>query len=360
MWLPLVSSRGCCSSLAKVTAGWQIRKLPQGLGHRSFTASAAQPTPSFGLLFDIDGVIVRGKKPIPGAAEAFQKLVGRDGRMTVPVVFVTNAGNCVRQTRATELSRVLGVEVLPEQVILSHSPLLMLEQFHDKCVLMSGQGPVAEIAKDQGFRNVVTINDLRMAYPLLDMVDHNRRPKNPTPVIQNFPAIEAVILLGEPVRWETSLQLILDVLLSNGRPTAWLPQVPYPHIPVLACNMDLLWMAEAKNPRDNPMADIYGANLYNRFLKSNQGRSEDGLPQSCRSILVCTGVYNNQGEVPSDTRESVTQTVFHGHRDFRLDPTLVEASHIVKDVEHAVNLVLKEEGWVSESEGTEKIKTPSE
>lgn len=23
----------------------------------------------------------------------------------------------------------------------------------------------------------------------------------------------------------------------------------YPHIPVLACNMDLLWMAEAKNPR---------------------------------------------------------------------------------------------------------------
>ncbi|XP_041441228.1 haloacid dehalogenase-like hydrolase domain-containing 5 isoform X2 [Xenopus laevis] len=413
MWV--FSMRFCCT-LAKVAGRCQSRQLAGGAGHRRFTASSIQPTPSFGLLFDIDGVIVRGKNPIPGAAEAFKKLVGRDGRMTVPVVFVTNAGNCVRQTRAMELTKVLGVEVLPEQVILSHSPLRMFQQFHDKCVLMSGQGPVDEIARDQGFQNVVTINDLRMAYPLLDMVDHNRRPKNPPPVIQNFPAIEAVILLGEPVRWETSLQLILDILLSNGRPTAWLPQVPYPHIPVLACNMDLQCMAEAKNPRfghgtflvcletlyhkltgrelryealigkpsmvtysfaehlileqakkrgwdapirtlyaigDNPMADIYGANLYNHFLTSNRGKSEDGLPHSCRSILVCTGVYGNQGEVPTDTRESVTQTVFHGHRDFRLDPTLVEASHIVKDVEHAVNLVLREEGWVSESEGLE-------
>lgn len=28
-----------------------------------------------------------------------------------------------------------------------------------------------------GFQNVVTIDMLREAYPLLDMVDHNRRPK---------------------------------------------------------------------------------------------------------------------------------------------------------------------------------------
>jgi len=51
------------------------------------------------------------------------------------------------------------------------------------------------------------------------------------------------------VRWETSLQLIIDVLLSNGNPGAELREIPYPHLPVLACNMDLLWMAEAKMPR---------------------------------------------------------------------------------------------------------------
>ncbi|CAH2276436.1 cat eye syndrome critical region 5 [Pelobates cultripes] len=377
--------------------------------YRRLTRSAHQFNPSFGLLFDIDGVLVRGRNPISGAAEAFKKLTDSDGKLAVPLVFVTNAGNCLRQHRATELSSVLGVEISADQIILSHSPLRRFSHFHDKWVLISGQGPVEEIAKDLGFCKIITIDDLRAAYPMLDMVDHSRRPKNSPLISSAFPAIEAVVLIGEPVRWETSLQLILDVLLSAGRPSEWLSQVPYPHIPVMACNMDLVWMAEAKAPRfghgtflvcletlyhkltghqlkyealigkpstvtysfaehlilkqakernwsnpihtlyavgDNPMADIYGANLYNLHLQSQPGRMEDGRPQSCQSILVCTGVYGNQKEVPPDPQESVTQTVFHGHRDFRLDPTLVEASYVVQDVGQAVDLVLKKEGWV--------------
>uniref|UniRef100_A0A8C2HJ25 Haloacid dehalogenase like hydrolase domain containing 5 n=1 Tax=Cyprinus carpio TaxID=7962 RepID=A0A8C2HJ25_CYPCA len=90
-----------------------------------------------------------------------------------------------------------------------------------------------------GFKNVVTIDMLREANPLLDVVDHNRRPKD----------MVTVVLFGEPVRWETNIQLITDVLLTNGRPGNPVTSLHYPHIPVLACNMDLLWMAEAKNPR---------------------------------------------------------------------------------------------------------------
>lgn len=41
----------------------------------------------------------------------------------------------------------------------------------------------------------------------------------------------------------------MDVLLSNGNPGTGLATAPYPHLPVLASNMDLLWMAEAKMPR---------------------------------------------------------------------------------------------------------------
>jgi len=60
-----------------------------------------------------------------------------------------------------------------------------------------------------------------------------------------------VVLFGEPTRWETSLQLLIDVLTTDGLPSAPPPRgVPtYPHIPVLACNMDLQWMAEAVMPR---------------------------------------------------------------------------------------------------------------
>uniref|UniRef100_H3A2Z1 Haloacid dehalogenase-like hydrolase domain-containing 5 n=1 Tax=Latimeria chalumnae TaxID=7897 RepID=H3A2Z1_LATCH len=384
--------------------------------------------PAFGLLFDIDGVLVRGKTPIPAAKKAFQKLVNSQGQFLVPVVFVTNAGNCLRQTKADQLTSILGVPISQEQVMMSHSPLRMFKRYHNKCVLLSGQGPVLDIAKNLGFSQVVTIDMLREALPLLDMVDHNRRPKiAPSPAV-NLPTIEAVILFGEPIRWETNLQLIIDVLLTKGNPGNAHQPPSSPHIPLLACNMDLMWMAEAQSPRfghgtfmvcleniykkitgqelkyealmgkpseltyhyaeylirtqaadrkwkkpittlyavisvDNLMTDIYGANLYNRYLKEESSRTgskarevdqhnmwENELtPASatnCRSILVCTGVFNPHAKVPTDPIETITETVFHGHRDFRFDPDLVEPNYIVQDVDAAVELIFQLENFM--------------
>ncbi|KAJ7329186.1 hypothetical protein JRQ81_015360 [Phrynocephalus forsythii] len=388
-------------------------------------------SPSFGFLFDIDGVLLRGRFVIPAAKKAFQKLRDSKGQFHVPVAFVTNAGNCSRDSKAKELSEALGFEVSPEWVILSHSPLRLFHQFHDKCMLICGQGPVEENARDLGFQRVVTIEEVRKAFPLLDMVDQSRRPKElastkPAKLIKaRLP--ERIILLGEPVRWETCLQLIIDILLSNGKLGVEVTTVPCPHLPILACNMDLLWMAEAKMPRfghgtflvcleniykkmtgkelkyealigkpstvtycyaehvikqqmqscgwtsplrrlyavgDNPMADVYGANLYNRYLQNQSevgvtttaAESEEkrddsvlmGSAESCKSILVCTGVYNPYGDVPTDHNKSVLEIVFHGHRDLQFDPSLVEASHVVHDVNDAVELVFQKENWKQE------------
>lgn len=405
------------------------------------TQSISKAQPSFGLLFDIDGVLVRGKMPIPAAKKAFEKLVDSQGQFVVPVVFVTNAGNCLRQTKADQLSHILGVPITQEQVIMSHSPLRMLKKYHDKCVLVSGQGPVLEIAKNLGFKNVVSIDMLRESFPLLDMVDHNRRPKLPSNLVRNLPKVEAVILFGEPIRWETNLQLIIDILLTNGNLSSVHQTRKMPHLPLLACNMDLMWMAEAQSPRfghgtflvcleniykkitgedlkyealmgkpseltyhfaeylircqseqkkwklpitslyaigDNLMTDIYGANLYNRYLEErvtrknpkavakmaaatgsttavpqdeetdNLWESELALPSatSCKSVLVCTGVYNPNAEVPTDANHCIKETVFHGHRDFRFDPALVEPGHIVKDVAEAVDVIFEQEKFV--------------
>lgn len=134
------------------------------------------------------------------------------------------------------------------------------------------------------------------------------------------------------------------------------------------------------------MADIYGANLYNRYLQTSQrakaqvqakggahgsdlsADSVDGvhqmtstelgggsnvfetteeLPEGCSSILVCTGVYSrDQQELPSDPNQTVTeQRIFHGHRDFRFDPSLTQPSFVVEDVKEAVELVFQQEGW---------------
>lgn len=126
------------------------------------------------------------------------------------------------------------------------------------------------------------------------------------------------------------------------------------------------------------MTDIYGANLYNRYLEERATRknpkaiakmvaatgSTTALPQeeevdnawenelaspsatSCKSILVCTGVYNPHTEVPSDANQCIEETVFHGHRDFHFDPALVEPGRIVQDVAEAVHLIFQQEKFV--------------
>lgn len=89
---------------------------------------------SFGLLFDIDGVLVRGRTPIPAAKQCFRNLVDRNGKYKVPVVFVTNAGNCMRQTKAEHLSHLLDVEV---KMNISHLFKVLCPQFALFCVILT-------------------------------------------------------------------------------------------------------------------------------------------------------------------------------------------------------------------------------
>ncbi|MEQ2163500.1 Haloacid dehalogenase-like hydrolase domain-containing 5 [Goodea atripinnis] len=171
---------------------------------------------SFGLLFDIDGVLVRGKTLIPGAKECFRNLVDRNGKYKVPVVFVTNAGNCMRQTKAEHLSHLLQVEVSPDQVMLSHSPLRMFTQFKKKCVLVSGQGPVEEVAHNLGFENVVTIDMLREAYPVLDFVDHNRRPKDFIPPSKGLRPIDGMFSSNSQLIQTQFIGIFLSKLVKES------------------------------------------------------------------------------------------------------------------------------------------------
>jgi len=214
---------------------------------RNFSSQGSEP--SFGLLFDIDGVIVRGKKVIPKVPETFKKLIDSAGEFRIPTVFLTNAGNGLTSDKAKQLSEWLNIKVTEENVVMAHSPLKVFHHFHDKNVLVSGQGPIEEISRKIGFKKIVTIEDIRKAFPLLDAVDHKRRVSQPASNDAEFARIEAVVLFGEPVRWETVLQLLLDVLMTGGDPNHLPHHHPYPHIPVLACNMDLQWMAEANMPR---------------------------------------------------------------------------------------------------------------
>ena len=79
---------------------------------------------------------------------------------------------------------------------------------------------------------------MRKAYPYLDWVDRKLWPKTEARDDPDFPKIEAVVILGEPLNWEGALQLILDVIQTDGKPNKPL-ESNTSQIPVLASNMDL-------------------------------------------------------------------------------------------------------------------------
>ena len=186
---------------------------------------------------------------LPPVREAFKRLRGDDGKFRVPTVFVTNSGNALRSEKAQDLTEWIGIEVSEDQVVMAHSPLTLFKQYHDKIVLISGQGRVKEIAAELGFKKTVTIDDLVKNFPNLDYVNKDKRNPQSGPIDKNFPTIEGIVLLSEPTTWETPLQLLVDILMTDGSPICLPKMIPYPHIPVLACNMDLLWVSEAPIPR---------------------------------------------------------------------------------------------------------------
>lgn len=367
-------------------------------------STSKENTASFGLIFDIDGVLVRGKQVLPGVSDTFKnKLTNQEGKFIVPTVFVTNAGNSLASDKALQLSEWLGVEVREDQVVMSHTPIKMLHKYHNKHTFISGQGPMEEIGKRLGFSKVVTVDSIRHAHPLLDCVDHRRRVSSkdlktgkvvPTPLS----TIEAIAIIGEPVRWETNLQLILDLLLTNGNPNHLPASVPYPHIPVIASNMDLLWMSEASIPRfghgtflvcleslykkitgydliydylvgkpceltyqyavqlllkqvsqpqqlttlygigDNINTDIFGANLYNEYLS---GKPSPRLPTNGRPEFVkfCRSVLVKTGVFNNEIADSELD---HSPRDLlNLGTELRQATHICEDVNQAIDKIFQ-------------------
>lgn len=218
-----------------------------------------------GLFFDIDGVLTRGGATIPAALSAFNKIYDDENkRFKIPVVFVTNAGNTKNDLKAKDLTRILGKPIRQEQVIMSHTPLQSLKSHHDKYTLISGQGPIEEISNQLGFKNFITVNELVSHFPYLDMVNQSTRPKNPKLPSKNdppkIPAVEQIVMFGEPKVWDKDLQLIMDCLLSGGDFWQRRSQQDYENngvlggktakqIPLIAANMDLQWQAEAPGPR---------------------------------------------------------------------------------------------------------------
>jgi hypothetical protein len=103
----------------------------------------------------------------------------------------------------------------------------------------------------------MTIPQVSAIFPELDFVNHERRKELAKLTVTeellkaqyDFRPIEAILILGEPVAWECALQLLIDLLMTNGDPRNKFKFVPSPHLPIIACNRDLTFKGPAPLPR---------------------------------------------------------------------------------------------------------------
>lgn len=240
--------------------------LPSKL--QKISIQSKHPNPAF--VFDIDGVFLKGGTLLPRAAEAFLKVKERK----VPYIFLTNSTGC-NKSKAKLLTKLMGIEVKPEEVIMAQSPVQdLFEDFQDNqkgddqnmaiykdkhCLLVSSNNDNGEetFARLIGLQreNYITCKEIDELYPNLDWMNRGKWPKevdtSPRITDGEFKPIECIVLLGEPVNWEQNCQIILDVILGKGHPN--IRDSDYPNIknkiPIVAANLDLCWKGAANMPR---------------------------------------------------------------------------------------------------------------
>ena len=182
------------------------------------SSSPSSPTPSFGFALDIDGTLLRGSTLLPDTTSTLKQLQ----RANIPFILLTNSGGELESTKAQKLSKLLGIHVSPNQVVLGHTPFAALvdgqENLRRKPILVVGGGPNGEgprqIAQSYGFENVFTPADILAACPSVWPNPHSYTATKVRQLPDHL-AFRAILVFNNPLDWGPALQIIIELLLSR-------------------------------------------------------------------------------------------------------------------------------------------------
>ncbi|KAL3442514.1 HAD-like domain-containing protein [Aspergillus insuetus] len=271
--------QGLWRSLGLIQRSSTYSFLPTGASRCSTARhlSSAPRVPDFAFAFDIDGVLLRSSKPIPGAAESLA-LLKKEG---IPFILLTNGGGKHETERVAEISEKLSIPLDADVIIQSHSPFAELVRgtetqppLENKRVLVVGGdgNRCREVAERYGFRNVITPGDIFMANPSIwpfskvfqdyyktftRPLSHTGDSNDPTKGLK----IDAILVFNDPRDWALDAHIIVDLLLSSqgvlgtlsekngqtGLPNHGYQQDGQP--PLYFSNPDLWWAAAYSLPR---------------------------------------------------------------------------------------------------------------
>lgn len=204
------------------------------------------------FVFDIDGVLLRGSKAIPEAPQALALL----NEAKVPFILLTNGGGLLEQKRTEYLSDKLNTELSPLQLVQSHTPMRAWAQSgkYKRVLVVGGDRDNARhAALDYGFPSVVTPMDIVKFNPAVS--PHHRLTADELaqcalPIDPAVP-LDAVLVFNDPRDMATDVQIVCDVLNSDGGRIGTLrrEKSPTPAVPIVFSNNDYLWANDYGLPR---------------------------------------------------------------------------------------------------------------
>ncbi|KAF9351239.1 hypothetical protein BGX26_010719 [Mortierella sp. AD094] len=226
---------------------------------RRFNAAATAegvPKAHYNVVFDIDGVLIKGKQVLPQTHRALGLLQSNN----VPYIFLTNGGGLTETDKAAQLSKKIGVHISPKQLILSHSPMRSLvSKYEDKNVLVVGGNgsDCRNVAEHYGFKHIVTPEEVHAVYP--SVCPSSAIEARSVPLAEKYlqnvhRPVEAIMVLHDSVDWGRDLQVILNALVSRDGYLTTVKSQSELHttkqsVPLYFSNSDLVWSNEYPNPR---------------------------------------------------------------------------------------------------------------
>lgn len=195
-------------------------------------------------VLDIDGVFLKGGKVLNGAKSAMSKLLHHN----IPYVFVTNGGGVLEDRKANDLSKKLGIPVSSDQIVMCHTPWKELAPMYaNSRVYISGHRRCIDIAKSYGFSKAVGMDTIlsehKDIHPLITGIDAKESAS------KDIERTEAIFVFHDPYQWEVEMQLMSDLLLTNGLHAYSIDPNSLSTIPFYCSNADLVYSTEYPLPR---------------------------------------------------------------------------------------------------------------
>lgn len=207
------------------------------------------------FVFDIDGVLLKGSKVLPGAARALRLL----RQNHIPWIVLTNGGGTSETDRVAELSQKLEIPVHEDQFLQSHTPYKQFVKNHNRILAIGGkQNSVRRLALGYGFQDVVTTQQIVAAQPIIQafpsltttMAGYNRMLDGNIDLDRKF---DAIFSFHDTYDFSTDAQIVVDLLLSEGGKLGTRRDLDNfdgnPSVPIYFSCADLQWAADYKLPR---------------------------------------------------------------------------------------------------------------